>query len=204
MTYDIETDGRTLVFWLSAAAAATVASIAAYVYAIAHPDVLYVSDFAFGLVDGVEIFSLLVFLPTAFLTLRWIYRANSNAQGLANGMSMSPGWNIGWFFVPIAHLWKPFVGMRETWAISTDPARWTSISIPARLWAWWICWAVSDVLGWISLALSWDKYATAVVPYLPLDIAAYAAQLLAILLLIASVRALSRRQALSLTRSAFA
>src|ERR1700754_3506800 len=46
----------------------------------------------------------------------WIHRANRNARALgAVGMRFSPGWAVGWFFVPIANLWKPYQAMKEIW-----------------------------------------------------------------------------------------
>ena len=204
MFYDIEKTARMLIAWLFASGAGTVTLIGAYLYAIAYPDVLYVSDFDFGVVDGTQLLAFLVFLPAALLTLRWVYRVNANAQRLASGMSVSPGWNVGWFFVPAAHLWKPFSGVREVWAVSSDPDRWTSVSTPRALWGWWACWVVSDILGWVSLVLTWDVYGVKLVPYLPLDIVAAVISLGATLLLIQVVRDLSRMQAGTIMRHTFA
>jgi hypothetical protein len=43
----------------------------------------------------------------------WIYRANANAHALGGDLSVSPGWAVGWFFVPIACLFKPYLAMRR-------------------------------------------------------------------------------------------
>ena len=49
---------------------------------------------------------------------RWIYRTNANAHSFGTGdMSITPGWAIGWYFIPIANLFKPYEGMKETWQV---------------------------------------------------------------------------------------
>src|SRR5262245_15752446 len=46
----------------------------------------------------------------------WIYRASRNAGALgAVGMKYGPGWSVGWFFVPFASLFMPFLVLRELW-----------------------------------------------------------------------------------------
>ena len=46
---------------------------------------------------------LVVALVVVVLFCCWIYRANCNARALgAQGMSFTPGWSVGWFFIPIA------------------------------------------------------------------------------------------------------
>src|SRR5437868_6687462 len=72
----------------------------------------------FSLLDGVELVSglvtILVFIITGVLFLRWIHRANRNARALgAQGMRFTPGWAVGWYFIPIASLWKPYQAMKE-------------------------------------------------------------------------------------------
>ena len=49
------------------------------------------------------------YLATAVVFGIWIVRANKNARALgAKNLSASPGWALGYFFVPILNLWKPF------------------------------------------------------------------------------------------------
>ena len=50
-----------------------------------------------------------IYLVLSILFLRLLSRANRNARALgASGMEFSPGWCIGWFFVPIMTLYKPY------------------------------------------------------------------------------------------------
>src|SRR4051812_40932909 len=48
---------------------------------------------------------LVIFIVTGITFLRWIHRANVNVRGFgAEGMTFTPGWSVGWYFVPIANL----------------------------------------------------------------------------------------------------
>jgi hypothetical protein len=62
-----------------------------------------------------------LFIVTGIVFLTWIHRANRNARALgAEGMRFTPGWSVGWYFVPIMSLWKPFQAMREIWQASAQ------------------------------------------------------------------------------------
>ena len=70
----------------------------------------------------VALATLFLYLATAVVFGIWIVRANKNARALgAKNLSASPGWALGYFFVPILNLWKPFKAMNELWHASHDP-----------------------------------------------------------------------------------
>jgi hypothetical protein len=96
----------------------------------------------------------IAFLVAAILVLTWIHLVNRNAHLFADDMSVSPGWNVGFFFVPLLTWWKPFVGIRETWQVSQSPSQWRDVPVPAFLRWWWACWLASSMLGYASLRLS--------------------------------------------------
>ncbi len=80
-------------------------------------------------------------LITAILVLAWIHRANHNARHLGAGdMKYTPGWAVGWYFVPIAWFWKPYQAMKEIWQASANPSDWHGQTVsPLLLW-WWALW----------------------------------------------------------------
>lgn len=78
----------------------------------------------------------------------WIYRANANAHALGGDLSVSPGWAVGWFFVPIACLFKPYLAMKETWLASHFGGNWGDGEATDLLSWWWGLWILSGVLGY--------------------------------------------------------
>jgi hypothetical protein len=74
---------------------------------------------------------------TGVLILMWIYRVNWNACSLASDMVYSPRGAVGWFFVPVANLFKPFEALRETWQVSRNPGDWRNVPTPVAFRWWW-------------------------------------------------------------------
>ncbi|MEA3065603.1 MAG: hypothetical protein QOJ27_2055 [Sphingomonadales bacterium] len=158
--------GRTAVLWLRIWLAAQISFGLASVYEFAtlsglpgdtpmtistSPPEAELSDLVTG---GTGILNLLAFWVSGIIVLRWIHRVNANAQGFAGGMTVSPGWNVGWFFVPFANLIKPFQGVRETWQVSQGAPNWQDEPVPVRLRWWWACWLVTNFIDNASFRLS--------------------------------------------------
>ena len=82
------------------------------------------------------------------LSLVWIYRVSRNAQRRAGyALPISPGWAVGWYFVPIGALWKPFEAIEQTWKASVAPLAWRSVPTPALLRWWWGVWLAGGAAG---------------------------------------------------------
>jgi Domain of unknown function (DUF4328) len=102
---------------------------------------------------GLSQFSL--YIVTVIVFGRWIYVLNSNKKPLGAGdLQFSPGWAVGWFFIPILNLWKPYQAMKELWQVSANPLHWQSQERGGLLPWWWFLWILSNVLGQISFRLS--------------------------------------------------
>jgi hypothetical protein len=95
----------------------------------------------------------IAFIVAGFFSLRWVYRANANAHRLNAGLEMSPGWNVGWFFVPIATWWKPYQGVRAVWEVSANPQEPTSVERPEVMAKWWTFWLLTNITATISFRL---------------------------------------------------
>ena len=104
--------------------------------------------------SAVACFFGLAILGTVVTICMWIVRAHRNVRLLgAVGLPISPGWAAGWFFVPIAHLFKPFQAMRDLVKASTSPASWsTTPSTPLLGW-WWTMWIAYNLLSQCSSRL---------------------------------------------------
>jgi hypothetical protein len=108
------------------------------------PEVGLPSDLATGLIALVYLTAMIV---SGFLSLKWIYRTNRNAHSFARGLSVSPPWSIGWFFVPIALLWKPYEGVKETWQASLSPSGWRTANRPEYMPWWWGLFLLGNFIG---------------------------------------------------------
>jgi hypothetical protein len=160
------------------------------------------SDMAVALVG---LTYMLAFAVAGFLILRWIYRVNKNAHVLTAWMQMSPGWNVGFFFIPIATLWKPFEGVRQSWQASFSPDDPDAEPVPDLLRWWWGLWVATSILSNISFRLSL-KVET-VSDQLPVDVINMVSLLIDIPLaffLAAMIRKLSAAQSGMLKRAVFA
>jgi hypothetical protein len=92
----------------------------------------------------------LVTLGAAIAFLMWRHRIQRNLRGALGvaGLEYTPGWTVGWWFVPIANLWKPKQVMDEAWRAS-DPSSaagsrgWAGRSTNPTIGWWWAMWIVS-------------------------------------------------------------
>jgi hypothetical protein len=105
------------------------------------------SDIRQGVVAMLQILS---FAVTGVLFLRWTYLAGVNARALSGSpMLFTPGWAVGWYFVPVATLWKPYQALKEIFRASDPDSEgdWQQASHPGLLPLWWTFWISSNMLG---------------------------------------------------------
>jgi len=105
--------------------------------------------------QAIAVIQFLLFVGTGIVFLTWIFRANRNARALgAEGMRFTPGWSVGWYFVPIMSLWRPFQVMREIWQASAQPGNWQGVQTPPLLGWWWAMYLISQILAQIAYRMS--------------------------------------------------
>lgn len=93
-------------------------------------------------------------IASVILVSMWTYRAMKNLHlAGAPEVSMSPGWAVGWHFIPIANLWKPFEGVLQIWRGSMAQAG-LPVKVPAHVGWWWATWIASNFLANIAMRLS--------------------------------------------------
>ncbi len=102
----------------------------------------------------VSVCQMLVFIIGGVLTLRWIHRMCHNALVKASTMQFTPGWSIGWYFIPIANLWKPFQAMGEIWDKSQQQAGTSGREPGGLLGLWWTLWLGYSFLSNAAVRLS--------------------------------------------------
>jgi hypothetical protein len=106
-------------------------------------------------VDFVSLFvglaQLVLIVIVTVLFLMWVYTANKNLRALS-GLSMrfTPGWSVGWFFVPFANLFKPYQVLKEIWLVSRGAEQ----GGVALLGWWWGLWLLSGAVGQVAFRLS--------------------------------------------------
>jgi hypothetical protein len=83
----------------------------------------------------------------------FLYRSNQNGRALSTAhFTFTPGWVVGWFFIPFANLVKPYQAVREIWWRSA-PDDGHDQSTGLLPW-WWALWLVSGVLNQIVFRAS--------------------------------------------------
>ena len=103
----------------------------------------------------IGVLQLITFIVTGVTFLMWIYRANLNARGFgATDMEFTPGWSVGYYFIPFINWFRPYQAMKEIWKVSTNPSDWKNQPSSVLLGWWWTLWLVSSLFGHISGNLS--------------------------------------------------
>jgi len=102
-----------------------------------------------GWVSGTSAIGGLLFLATVIVWCIWQHHTQVNAVVLSGGgLGFTPGWAVGWWFIPIANLWKPFQTVRELWKASHGGG-WRTIATWSVLGWWWGTW----IAGWLNIQL---------------------------------------------------
>lgn len=163
---------------------------------------LSIAEFVDGLSGVIAVSSVAVFVLTALAFLMWFYRARANLPALGIGDARwSPGWAVGWWFVPIMSLFRPYQTASEIWRAS-DPqassADWRTRPVSPLLGWWWGLFVVVNILGQISgrLWLRADETTSAasMQNLLMLDVVAAVADIVGSWLAIRVVAEIERRQ----------
>ncbi len=119
-------------------------------------DLVYAPDEPLALAYTTILFtSVVIFFASVVAVAMWIHRAHSNLHeaGLT-GLQFTPGWAVGWYFIPIMFLFKPFQAMRELWTESHQTADRFSATAPGNLSTWWSFWIIGNIIGNVSARIT--------------------------------------------------
>ena len=136
----------------------------------------------------------ITYLALAVAFLKWIYRATKNLAVIHPAEQLvSPGWAVGWWFIPIANLWKPYQVMTAIWK-GSDP---NSSPAPRIILIWWGVWLLSDLMALISdISINFDDLAIEeLIRFGQLGVVADALSIVAAVLLFYLVRRIGINQA---------
>jgi Domain of unknown function (DUF4328) len=94
-------------------------------------------------------------IVTGITFLKWIYRAYKNIQGFgAEGLRFSPGWAVGYYFIPILSLIRPVQVMSEIWRASDDPKNWPRRPGSWLIVSWWTLFLIYTGVTQVSLEIA--------------------------------------------------
>ncbi|MBL0370761.1 DUF4328 domain-containing protein [Rhizobium sp. KVB221] len=101
-------------------------------------------------------------IATTCLWFIWVFKSNKLARAFgAATMKYSPAWSVGWYFVPILNLFRPYFAMKEIYLATLSPQDlWTSQASKDQLESlnfvklWWLLWIVQSWLGRIAFKYS--------------------------------------------------
>jgi hypothetical protein len=137
------------------------------------------TDSSFYASIGVVQFLLVVI--TAFVFIRWMYRAYTNLPSLGSTQRFRPFWAVVAWFVPILNLFRPKQIVDETWKAGNK----LSLGVPTAFNFWWGAFIASNVLSNIAARMSWSAETsadvrTAATVYLVTDVVDVVCALLAL------------------------
>ena len=99
------------------------------------------------------------FLVSVVLVAMWIHRAHANLHAAGwDALEFTPGWAVGWYFVPLANLIKPYQAMRELWNTSMREDDYFVSDAPMILKLWWGTWIAGNILS--NIATRMQGYGT--------------------------------------------
>jgi hypothetical protein len=111
----------------------------------------------------IELLEITSYIASGVLFLVWLYRANSNLPVLGVATpKFTPRWAVGWFFIPVMSLFRPFQVVSEVW-IASDPETASNRPYPtersSQAWLvllWWVFFLVSNYFSWWDVIVNTD------------------------------------------------
>ncbi|WP_443748136.1 DUF4328 domain-containing protein [Asticcacaulis solisilvae] len=84
----------------------------------------------------------------------WIYRISKNTHAISTPKpSISPGWAVGWFFVPFASLVQPYIVVSELYNANRQPVGGVKLGRPVITSVWWGL-VILDILMTVAVTVS--------------------------------------------------
>ncbi|MEM6552922.1 MAG: DUF4328 domain-containing protein [Planctomycetota bacterium] len=156
---------------------------------------------------GVSLLGLGVWVLALIVFLRFFHRITKTTHEFAAEIvETSPGWAVGWWFVPIANLWKPY-GVIKRLFTANDPATLAGERgiPPVALIGWyWAVWIISSVLSQATFRMTQSPDPSVVETAVYIDVATSVLDVVALVLLYKWVTLLRDWHLAKITRSDYA
>jgi hypothetical protein len=111
--------------------------------------------------------SVIALVLAAIFSLLWFHQSASNLRVFKREkLQFTPGWCVGWWFIPLWNLVKPYEAMKEIWRASDpdstneDPDKWRNSTVPGAMKTWWVCFVIGSIVGNASARVQQEPYAT--------------------------------------------
>ena len=102
----------------------------------------------------------LLYIAAGIIFLVWVHRTHSNLPSLgAIELRFTPGWAVGWFFIPIMSLFRPYQVASEIWKASdpnvdtTDNVSWKNVATSPIVGWWWAPFLISNYIGLFAMRM---------------------------------------------------
>jgi hypothetical protein len=105
-------------------------------------------------VQIISSFYFIFIFASIFLIGRWFFvSAKINHLAGKKELKVSPGWAVGWYFIPIANLVMPYRSLKETFKASFSTEKWLDIKVPQDFPVWWATFLIGNGLSNRSLRM---------------------------------------------------
>jgi hypothetical protein len=121
------------------------------------------TEISFIFIGLISLLQLPFRLFTIIFFLIWLFKAFYNLPALrARNLEFSPGWAVGWWFIPFANLVKPYQVVRELWNesdsdVSAESFLSNNVGTSPMLGWWWGLFISGNIIGRISDKSSEDS-----------------------------------------------
>ncbi len=144
-----------------------------------------------------------VYILAIVLFCVWLHRVARNARALGvRNLDNTPGWAVGYFFIPIMNLFVPYKAVKEIWQSSdpdAEPDFWSHR--PAGLvGSWWAFFLIGNIGGRVIDRFLEGAYSASFI--MPLATLQAALPIIAAVLATRVIRGIAQRQTLKAERMA--
>ncbi|MDC0073205.1 DUF4328 domain-containing protein [Gammaproteobacteria bacterium] len=109
------------------------------------------NDSRVAIVGG--LYSIFIF-SSVFLIGRWFFvSAKINHLLGIKELNISPGWSVGWYFIPFANLVMPYRSLKETFKASFNSEEWQNNRVPSDFPIWWATFLLGNVFSNASIRM---------------------------------------------------